>query len=369
MNIKIKRYFTILREYKINYYRVIHGIKTAFACLLGLALENHYQWPMGQWVPITIMVVMSAQRHFGGAVRKASMRLLGTVSGVIAAVAVLWLFGDNTAVVFITIFFASIIFVYMATSHGDISYAGTLGGVTVILVMAGRTDIEIAIQRGCYITLGIIIALLVSRFVFPVHARDRLRYHVATTLRNLSKLYSSAIQSQVNIDPGEERKIAKLSSKVAADIAAQHRLIYEAVVGSREFAAKKNFFTAIIGGENSLSRLLNLLFISLQEASSPTVVKEQLAVVEELHDTVGMAMNHLADSFEFSEGPDETIIDLEHALTKIEQAVPGLPKEDDANQLIIEHSFLFFMEQILKELENMRKLIVKVNSKNRRNMV
>src|SRR4030067_2765553 len=95
-----KKYFSLLEDLNINYYRVIHGLKTAVACLVGLAIEKYYDWPSGQWVPITIMVVMSAQTHFGGALRKAYMRFLGTVCGVITVVAVLWFFGGNLVVVF-----------------------------------------------------------------------------------------------------------------------------------------------------------------------------------------------------------------------------------------------------------------------------
>ena len=78
--------------------------------LIGLGIEEYYGWPSGHWVPITIMVVMSAQKHFGAAVQKALMRFLGTIVGVLLSVLVLWLFGDNTIVVFCTIFLAAIIF-------------------------------------------------------------------------------------------------------------------------------------------------------------------------------------------------------------------------------------------------------------------
>lgn len=362
---EIKRYFSALKGLDINYHRVIHGIKTALACLIGLAIERYYQWPMGQWVPITIMVVMSAQTHFGGAVQKAIMRFLGTVVGVATVVAVLWLFGDNVVVIFCTIFLASIFFAYIASSHGDISYAGNLGGVTVILILAGQQiSIETAIQRGFYIVLGIVIALLVSRFVFPIHARDRLRYHVAITLRNLSKLYLAVIQ----LNPESDQKIEGISSKIAADIAAQPRLIHEAVVGSRVFAAKKGVFGAIIGSEHSLNRFINLMYLSLHEAASPMLIKQQLEAVAMLHDTICNGLDDLANCFESAVEPKE-VVNLHDALAIITQVVAGLPKEEDPHQIIVEHSFLFFMEQILKELENMRKLIAKVNGKNGGNVI
>jgi uncharacterized membrane protein YccC len=299
------------------------------------------------------MVVMSAQTHFGGAVRKASMRFLGTLGGVTTAIAVLWFFGDNILVVFCTIFFASIIFAYIASDHGDISYAGTLGGVTVILVLTGQQiSIETAIQRGCYIVVGIVIALLVSRLFFPIHARNRLRYHVATTLRNLSDLYLATIQLK---DTNQE-----LTTVIADDIASQQRLIYEAVVGSLEFAAKKSIFTAILSSEHCLSRLINLTYLSVHEAVSATIIKKQLDEAGETHNIIASNLKYLADCFEKDEQPQK-VVNLEEILAEITSAAQKLP--------VVEYSFLFFMEQILKELENMRKLIIKANSKNKDNVV
>lgn len=368
---KIKQYFSALKEKEINHYRVIHSIKTAFACLIGLALEKYYEWPMGQWIPITIMVVMSAQTHFGGAVRKALMRLLGTAGGIAIVVTVLWLFNDNIVAVFCAIFFASLIFTYIASSYGDISYAGTLGGVTVILVLAGQQiSVEMAVQRGFYIAIGISIALLVSGVIFPIHARNRLRYHVAVTLRNLSKLYLAAIRirSQDKLEQGVDPMDTRLIFKVADDIATQPKLIHEAVIGSRVFAANKAFFNEILSCERSLNRLINLIYLGLHETVSPLHIKKQLIAVEGLHGIIANNLGYLADCFETVTIP-ETTVNLEEALGKITKVVEGLPKEEDAKQLIVEHSFLFFVMRILKELENLRKLIAKVNGKNNDSVV
>lgn len=348
----------------INPYRVIHGVKTAIACLLGLALETYFAWPMGQWVPITIIVVMSAQTHFGGAVRKAFMRFLGTAGGVFTTVAVLWLFGDNIWVVFSTIFFAGIIFTYIASSHGDISYAGTLGGVTVVLILTSQqVSIETAFERGFYIVVGIIIALLVSRFIFPIHARDRLRYHIAITLRNLSKLYLLVVQPKEERQESRDKISEKLTSEITDDIADQPRLIYEAVIGSRKFAIKKPIFTAILGSEQSLNRLIGLMHFSVCETTIPTMLNKQLKGVAKVHDIIVNNLNHLADCMKTREQPQKAV-GLQEALAEIAKVARGLSKEEETQQLIVESSYLFLMEELLKELENIGELIAKANSKN-----
>ncbi len=358
---KIKQNFFAIKRWNISYYRLIHGFKTAIACLIGLVIEKHYKWPMGQWVPITIMVVMSAQTHFGGALRKAMMRLLGTVSGVVLAIIILWLFGHTAKVVFATIFFASAIFAYIASSRGDINYAGTLGGVTLILVLTGQNvTIEIALQRGFYITVGIIIALLVSRFIFPIHARDHLKYRIANTLRNLSKLYdSSAFALQDSAPPYFSHE---LNSKISTHISEQPRMIYEAVVGSLDIAAKKAIFNEIVDSEQNMDRLINLIYTDLHNAADQQKIRDEMLKINDLHQTISNNLNYLANCLENRELPAE-FGSLNGVLVKIDALISDY-QNLSGEQLTIKNSVLFLTQQLLREVERMRKLIGKVNGKN-----
>lgn len=365
---KIKEYFSISRYWPLNYNRVIHSIKTAIACLIGVAIEKYFDLPSGLWIPITIMVVMSAQVHFGAALRKSYMRFLGTISGITITITTLLLFGNNIIAIFCIVFVAILVFTYIASNKGDINYAGTLGGVTVLLTLTGQqVGIEIAVQRGLYIIIGIVIALLVSRTIFPIHARDRFRYHVATTLRNLQSLYRKIAQMDIQLE--QKPADIELEDIVATDISNnQPRLVNEAASGSTLFAAKKIFFKEIIHSEYQLNRLIDLTYCSLCAIGSLETIKEYLEAVKDWHKVIEDSLNNLADCFEYAKTPG-AMTDLDDAIQKITQLVEKLPKNDEINRMITGHSFIFFMEQILKELKNMKKLIEKVNSKNHNNMV
>jgi uncharacterized membrane protein YccC len=45
---KIKKKLLPSGLFDPNYYRIVHGIKTAIACIIGLAIERHFAWPSGQ---------------------------------------------------------------------------------------------------------------------------------------------------------------------------------------------------------------------------------------------------------------------------------------------------------------------------------
>lgn len=355
-------------RWHLNYFRTIHSIKTAIGCLIGVFIDKYYDLPSGQWIPITVMVVMSAQVHFGGALRKAYLRFLGTVAGIASTVVVLYLFGNSLEVVLIASFIFCLLFTYVASSVENISYAGTLGGVTMLLTLTGQqASIDMAIQRGFYILLGIAIALLVSRFIFPIHACDRFRVHVATTLRNLCKLYKKVVE--MDFDLKQKNIDAKLDAIVAHDISSdQLQLIAEASSGHIKFTNNKHLFEQLVDSEHKINRLINLMYMDLCENQAKQSIKEYLDSFGDAHEIIGNTLVYLADCFENMTIPKATS-DVNDEVNKIAQRIEKFTKNNELEDIVVNCSFMFFIGQILKELENTRELITKVNSNNHNDMI
>jgi uncharacterized membrane protein YccC len=174
--------------------RVIHSIKTALACLLGLLIIKIIPWTMDQWLVITIAVVMCAQINVGSVINKSYMRFLGTLSGSILAGVTISLFGTEVLPTAIIIAIATMIFSYIATGTNSYSDSGTLGAVTVIVILLGtHPTITTAAHRCVEISVGILIAALVSQFVLPIRARDHLQKTQADTLEQLGDFYRNAM--------------------------------------------------------------------------------------------------------------------------------------------------------------------------------
>lgn len=350
----------LIAKFHLDYFRVIHSLKTACACLLGMAIVHILRLPNGQWIPITVMVVMSAQPHFGAALSKAYMRFLGTIAGVTITLTTLLLFGNESAVIFFAVFIATTFFTYIACGGGDISYAGTLGGVTVILTLTGlQTSTQFALQRSAYIISGILLALLVSRFIHPIHARDILRGNIANSLRNLSKLYMRVFEPAATT---EDNAIidAPIEEALAKTLAEQPMLIHEAVIGSKLFAQKKTIFNDMVSAEHRIRRLIVLMHRSLVESGSRDTIQQQLVDVNSIHPTITATLNDLANCMEMRVAPNN-FVNLHHALETIELAVTKLPKEEQAEKLIVEHSLLFFLQQLIKEVSELQVLVGSAN--------
>lgn len=349
----------VSRFYARNQNRVIHSIKTGIACLIGLGLVKYFNWPTGQWVPITIIVVMSAQAHFGAALQKAYMRFLGTFAGVITTILTLLLFGNDAVAMFVVVFLACMFFTFIASSGGNISYAGTLGGVTVILTLTGtQADVSLAVMRGLSIVTGIVIALLVSRFIFPIHARERLRKHVAQTLRNLHEFYLMTVQ--IGISPNAPAVLGSALDKIIVDdLTVQQQLLREAIAGSRYFKRhQKSLFEEIIYIERKIYRLMFFICKELSEDQNVAKMISKIPGIVDLHLAIENSLNHLADCIENCTAPqaDPRFHNLLHTIMKITE---NLQSERDTQRMLDEHSFLFFLEQLVKEIDTLYKVLGK----------
>ena len=126
------------------------------------------------------------------------------------------------------------------------------------------------------------------------------------------------------------------------------------------FAANKILFTEIVSGEHQLNRFINLIHLSSCEINAD--------MIKDFHKAIEDSLIYLADCFEYIKQPQK-MVDLDNALDKITQLIEKIPKNDGIYKIVTECSFVFFLEQILKELKNIKQLVAKVNSKYGSNVV
>ena len=175
--------------------RLTHGLKTAFACLIGFILMRAFHPYIDQWLIITIIVVMCAQLSVGSMMQKSYMRFLGTLSGSMIAALTLVIFGINELAFAIVITMGVLFFSIIATSDKNFSESGTLGAVTVVIILINpHPTLIVALTRFVEISLGIVLAALISQFVLPMHASKHLRENQAKTLRKLRTFYLRALK-------------------------------------------------------------------------------------------------------------------------------------------------------------------------------
>jgi uncharacterized membrane protein YgaE (UPF0421/DUF939 family) len=144
------------------------ALKTGVAAMAALGLAGLFQLPESYWAAISAIVVM--QSDVGAVFSAGWTRLAGTAIGAIVAVAFVTVWGHNIFAFGAAVTAAILICLLMKLVD---SYR--LAGVTVAIVMlvGGRPGPPwvIAFHRFAEVSIGIVVALLVSSLVRPSHAR------------------------------------------------------------------------------------------------------------------------------------------------------------------------------------------------------
>ena len=176
-----------------NKYAAINALKASVAAgiayLVGLCLGKMLGIDqMYLWMVITVLVVMSTQPNLGGALDKALMRFLGTIIGALVAIALTFALPKDLLVLGMLPFV--VLCVYVAGASSRYSYAGTLSGITLIIILLNKNpSLQVAILRATEISIGIAIALIVNRFIYPIRAETRLKQSYAKAVLQIRDFF------------------------------------------------------------------------------------------------------------------------------------------------------------------------------------
>jgi uncharacterized membrane protein YgaE (UPF0421/DUF939 family) len=336
--------------------RVIHSIKTALAIILGLVIIRFINWQGDQWLVITVAVVMCAQVNVGSVMHKSYMRFVGTITGSIIAGLTLSLFGHDTSVYAIVITLSSILFSYIATSDKTYSDSGTLGVVTVIVILLGQhPSVTTAMQRCLEISIGILLATLVSQFVLPIRARDHLNRTQVQTLRKLNDFYQNSLMKDAT--PEVIARYQELDESIVKSLSSQRSLAKEA---RREYFGKvfdPAIFTQILRCEKEVFRSIVCMHYAYEMLPGGKNTLAKLPAVQTLHDNLCQALEKISlslDQQDFIHNP-VTIPSLQPVKNALREVKQTISSED----VIYVNGFLFCAEILIVHLTELVILLEK----------
>ncbi len=264
----------------IDFERVIHSIKTALACLAGLLFINY--GVMDSWLIITIAVVMCAQVNVGSVLIKSYMRFLGTLGGSILAAVTITLFGTEVVPTAFTVASGAMIFSYIATSEKSYSDSGTLGAVTVIVILLGKhPTITTALMRFLEISVGILIAALVSQFVLPIRARDHMRKTQADTIEGIRDFYYETLM--IEQTDAVVARYQEIDENIVKSLSAQRSLSKEAHREPFGVAFDRDKFTQVLRCEKEVFRSIVCMHYAYEMMPAGKDLIAMLPPVQDFH--------------------------------------------------------------------------------------
>lgn len=333
--------------------KMINSLKTAIACLFGYLLVLLTPLPQSQWIVITIIVVMSAQTTVGSLFIKAQMRFWGTILGALAALMVILVCNHNPIAIGIALFVFSLLFVYIASTPGDVSYIGTLGAVTlVIIILTPNVTVLLALERFLEILLGILISFIASYFIWPVRSHTLFLTNLKNTLVGF-EAYFNHIFDDLTIELN--LPLYTLGEKIFSNFAKQDRFIYEIGHELGKTRRNKKNLQKILDTERKVYRGLNLVYYTLQTTPETRDVIQNLNGFVEFKTAVSNYLQKLASNNKVhSKMNGVELKDFKLIMQKdfVKQAT-----NLDHLQISNVHAFLFSVGFLLKELKQLHTLM------------
>lgn len=332
--------------------RVVHSIKTAFACLIGYIVTKFTNLPVDQWLIITILVVMCAQVNVGSMLQKSYMRFLGTLLGsLVAALTLLLLGASNEYAIGFILCLAAMFFSYMATSPGTTTESGTLGAVTTtIILISPHPTLMTAVERFSEISGGILIAALVSQFVLPIHARNLLQKKQAQTLRQLKAYYLATLLTDQN-----EQDIAKyheIDVEITKSLITQRKLATEAL---REPFAHKSIvvtqFAKSLSCEREMLRAITFMHHAYRASPESKKIFSSMDVLHKFHDKICNAFDKII--FHFENKLDQALVIEIPTVDTIKNAITLEKNNLSADDIIYTNAYLFCSEVLVAQLHDL----------------
>ena len=175
---------------RYRYRRLIHSVRLGGAVLFATASARLFHLQHGEWIGMTVFVVLGMLQFQGAIYSKAVERMLGTVIGLGAGLSVLWLnqhyFHDNL-LFYLTIGTASALAGW--TAVGKNGYVPMLAGLTMCMLIGdnGNEWLDSGLMRAMNVLIGAAIAIISAKLL-PLRSTLMWRFMLADNLTECGKM-------------------------------------------------------------------------------------------------------------------------------------------------------------------------------------
>ena len=180
-----------------------HAVRYAITVELAFAIAEHWTRSHSYWLPLTAALVL--RQDYGSTLQRAVARLLGTLLGLVIAIAVIDLFHPSTLVLeFLTLAMTWFAFASVQASYMAMTVAVT-GYVVYSIAISGTVTGEISGMRLVASVFGIVIAVA-SYFLWPAWNWNQ----IWDTLRSAAQAQSHYVSKVLGTKPGAVRNQSEL---------------------------------------------------------------------------------------------------------------------------------------------------------------
>lgn len=186
--------FVIVNAYQSQQTR--HAIKTALAAIITIVVYQFFDLPKGYWAVITTIIIMQSNIDSGSlevTLKFSLQRIIGTVSGAIVGFSMLFLIDPTYLELLVIIFLVIFLGSFLVKVYSGFNLTGPTAAIILLLAHHEPFTKNIAFIRSVEIVLGVVIATLVTLFIWPYRVNDHLNNHRKKILCLISSQFAGLI--------------------------------------------------------------------------------------------------------------------------------------------------------------------------------
>ncbi|HET6418728.1 MAG TPA: FUSC family protein [Geobacteraceae bacterium] len=327
------------------------AVKTGIAGVVSLCLAELFSLREGYWAVISAVIVM--QSSIGAAISAAWSRMAGTAIGAFMGAIFAALWGVNA----LSFGFAVTITVLVCAFLGLLDSYRLASATVAIVMLFAHADVTwiVALHRFLEVSLGVVVALLVTVFIWPSRARKNLHHGIADAIVLLHSLYDAAVSLYMQ---GIDKPAGELRTRVSALVQNNESLLKQTMYEPRLGPEHKELLMLLMEHTHRILHAVDALEQTVRESSGDTLNRKFEPELGELAGRIGRGLVTLADevrAWKFSLPGDELMQAVSALEAKaVEVRGARLMTAFDLEEILHLFSFFHSLRNLARELDMAR---------------
>jgi uncharacterized membrane protein YccC len=328
------------------------AIKTAIAGVAATYVTGLFHLPQGYWAAISALIVM--QSNVGATLSASRTRLAGTAVGAVVGGAFTALLGDNM----LDFALAVAYFLCFILRLPDSQRLATVTVAIIMLIPQSASAWVVALHRFTEVSIGILIALVVSLTLWPNHARRSLREGLAAAIVKLGALY----QAVMALDPAAEPDSLKALDTQVSDVFRDNAGLLENALHEVFGPTRDRESLALLAAQaERIRQAVETLEFAVRDGAPDAYLRRFDAELEQLHSAIAAAFGWLADSIRAGK-PEPQWPELAAAISALDNKAAlartsGTAASYPLDEILRFYSLLLGSRNLAHELELARGLV------------
>ncbi len=223
------------------------------------------------------------------------------------------------------------------------------------MLVTGPSPWIFGLYRFLNVVLSIIVALLVSIFIWPSRAREHVQQGLAQVLMDCAQIYRPLVDSYLKGDY-QDATIKHLHMHIKKTFLQNRDLLKESLKEPAKTASEDQILTSLMIDEEKIIEHISAMDEAAQNTEGDTIHLKLVPQLAELAQETATAFSRLAEAMTARQ-PQPQVPELNSAVVAVDEQLFALRKvgasqSHPLDEIMRFYSFVYSMKELVKNLQN-----------------